>query len=386
MNSDALAFGIVVLATGLGLLGYTYALYPWLARRLPFRKPAVDVHPVPRRISVVMAARQPGAAVADKVASLLDAAAPRLDEIIVVLDGPDRAAREALEGLDDERLTVVEFDAWRGKADALNAGVLRTHGDILVMTDARQRVAAGAIARLVAALASPDVGAVSGALDIRRHEGNTTLLDLYWRHERALRDAEAGWDSAVGLSGALYAIKRTHWRALRPGLLLDDLAVAMNVVRSGARVAFANDAIVEDVPVGNDSTEFARKVRTLTGNFQYLAWNPWVFLPWRNRIWWQFLSHKVLRLLTPFAGLLVLVGAVIAAAPVFVLGATVAALAGLVAVVASRLGSRSAAAVARAMRSAMMLNGALLVAAANAFRGRWDVWGDPARPAFRPEP
>ena len=47
--------------------------------------------------------------------------------------------------------------------------------------------------------------------------------------------------------------------------------------------------------------EFRRKVRTLAGNFQLLGRQPSLLLPWRNPIWWQFVSHKVCRLMAPWA-------------------------------------------------------------------------------------
>ena len=42
-------------------------------------------------------------------------------------------------------------------------------------------------------------------------------------------------------------------------------------------------------------------MRTLAGNWQLLGLVPQAFLPWRNPIWFQFLSHKILRLFIPFA-------------------------------------------------------------------------------------
>ena len=382
--SDRVLAGAMSAALGGAVLTYTYALYPWLARQRRPRLPRSGNAADGRFVSVVIAARAPGADIASKAASLLAENSGHVHEIVVVLDGPDAVARRALEALGVESVVVVELPEWRGKAEALNAGVARARGDILVMTDARQRVDAGAIGRLVAVLGSPDIGAVSGALEIERVSGRATLLDWYWRQERSLRAAEARSDSAIGVSGALYAIKRSCWRPLPSGLLLDDLAVAMSVVRTGMRVAFASEAIVRDVPLGTHRTEFARKVRTLTGNFQYLAWNPWVLNPLSNRIWLEFVSHKLLRLLTPFATALMLIGllVVIGRSGIVVLlllgaGAAIA--------VALRRQSSAAGTIARLGGSALMLQGALIVAAANAVRGRWDVWSDPARPSFRGE-
>jgi biofilm PGA synthesis N-glycosyltransferase PgaC len=48
-------------------------------------------------------------------------------------------------------------------------------------------------------------------------------------------------------------------------------------------------------------------VRTLSGNFQLLGRLPAALTPWRNPIWLQFVSHKLLRLAAPWALLTMLV-------------------------------------------------------------------------------
>jgi hypothetical protein len=188
---------------------------------------------------------------------------------------------------------------------------------------------------------------------------------------------EAAWDSAVGVSGALYALKRQLWSPLPAGLLLDDVWVPFQVVRAGQRVAFAADAVATDVESGSDATEVARKVRTLTGNYQLIAWMPWLLDPRRNRLWWQFVSHKVLRLLTPFA----VVGCAAGMLLVFGLWAGVVVVTGVALpwVVRPAVPGGGLLGIAR---SGIAILAALLVAAFNAARGRWDVWTDPPRSTF----
>jgi len=68
--------------------------------------------------------------------------------------------------------------------------------------------------------------------------------------------------------------------------------------------------------------EFQRKVRTLTGNWQLCAWLPAVLVPWRNPVWAAFLCHKILRLLTPFLGAVLLTSLVLTLAEQVGAGAT----------------------------------------------------------------
>ena len=131
---------------------------------------------------------------------------------------------------------------------------------------------------------------------MRRHAAG-----LYWRYEKAIRKAEAELDSAVGATGAIYAIRRILYEPLPAGTLLDDVLVPMRVVLRGYRVAFEERAIAHDVASATLDAEFSRKVRTLAGNYQILQLEPCLLEPRWNPIWWQYLSHKVLRLLVPYA-------------------------------------------------------------------------------------
>jgi glycosyltransferase involved in cell wall biosynthesis len=56
-------------------------------------------------------------------------------EVIVVVDGPDPATREALAGCDDARLCIVELDASGGAAAARNVGVRHARGEWTALLD-----------------------------------------------------------------------------------------------------------------------------------------------------------------------------------------------------------------------------------------------------------
>ena len=45
--------------------------------------------------------------------------------------------------------------------------------------------------------------------------------------------------------------------------------------------------------------EFARKARTIAGTFQLFARERWLFNPLKNRLWFETISHKALRLALP---------------------------------------------------------------------------------------
>jgi hypothetical protein len=55
--------------------------------------------------------------------------------------------------------------------------------------------------------------------------------------------------------------------------------------------------------------EFHRKVRTLAGNFQLFQLAPWTLTP-QNRVLFQLVSHKIMRLIVPYLLILMLVSAI----------------------------------------------------------------------------
>jgi hypothetical protein len=104
----------------------------------------------------------------------------------------------------------------------------------------------------------------------------------------------------VGVSGSIYVIRREDLHELPHDVLLDDMFVPLGVVKRRKRVTLSHDAEAYDLAYA-DEQEFGRKVRTLAGNYQLVAKLPWLLVPGKNPVWFQFVSHKLLRLFCPWA-------------------------------------------------------------------------------------
>jgi hypothetical protein len=83
-------------------------------------------------------------------------------------------------------------------------------------------------------------------------------------------------------------------------LILDDVYVPFQIAVSGYRIAMATDAVGYDVPAVKQAAEFARKRRTMVGNIQLIRACPEILSPFRNPLFLRFVSHKLLRVLSPF--------------------------------------------------------------------------------------
>lgn len=297
-----------------GGIAYAYAGYPlWLfLLSLCRRRPHVKTPNTPS-ISIVIAARNEAGRIARKLENLAALEYPsELVEVIVVSDGSTDGTNELLRSRQSHNLKVICTEDHVGKAVALNEGVAAATGEIILFTDIRQMIEPGAVRELVANFADPRVGCVSGELMFGELEGSTGIarpLGLYWQMEKQIRRLESETGSVVGATGSLYAARRALIPTLPGGTLLDDVYIPLAIARSGSRVLFEPNARAWDNVVDEASTEFRRKVRTLTGNFQLIRVASWVINPFQP-LWFRFTSHKLSRLAVPW----LMIGALILAA------------------------------------------------------------------------
>lgn len=304
----------VVFWAALGIILYTYFGYPavlwaWCRLRRRAAQPGAPAgenwsgrkRALPR-IAVVIAAHNEAGVIRDKLRSVLALDYPRHRlSVIVVSDGSTDGTEDAVRSVGQGVRLIVARER-QGKAEALNRAVRAAECDILLMTDARQRLHPYAARALAQHFDDPRVGAVSGRLVLESDGGRELReIGLYWRYELWLRRREARIGSLLGTTGAIYAVRRRLWRPIPPDTILDDVFVPMALVLAGWRVTFEADAIAYDRCSASLEREFGRKVRTLAGNFQVLALLPQILNPLRNPVWFQYASHKLARLVVPFA-------------------------------------------------------------------------------------
>ena len=290
-----------------GFVAYTYVGYALLlAAYACFRSRPIHQATITPSVSVLIAARNEAERLPAKISNLLALQYPaHLLQILIASDGSTDNTADILRE-HAPRVTPVILSEPSGKAAALNALALGATGEILVFFDVRQEVDLDAVQQLVACFADPRVGAVSGELLLQDVSGKTSgeALGIYWKIEKAIRKLESQTGSVVGATGAIYAIRRELFVEIPPGALLDDVLIPMNIARLAGRVVFQPAAIARDIIFAEQGKEFARKVRTLTGNYQMLELAPWL-LSARNPLLFRFVSHKLLRLWVPlFLGLM----------------------------------------------------------------------------------
>ena len=295
-----------------GVVAYTYAGYPAVMAVLARVRPRPWRRVVePRSVSVVMAVHNGAHLLGAKLGHLLSLPETYVREVIVVSDGSTDGTAEMLAETRGSRVRSIVLPERVGKASALNVAVGRATSEVVLFIDIRPRAADGAIERLISSFADPAVGCVAGELVLDSSgldAAATAVSGVYWRYEQWIRNCEAAFDSPVGVYGGFYAARRGLLSPFPPGIVLDDMFQPLSIIRQGYRSVVDREAVVMDAWPGKVAGEFQRKVRTLAGNFELVRLAPWT-LSLRNRVLFQLVSHKLLRLVVPYCFLGMLLSA-----------------------------------------------------------------------------
>ncbi len=365
----------------IALVAYAYVLFPLLCALLAktFGKSPRSFDDFTPALTVIVASYNEEAKIATRVADILqqDYPADRL-QVLVVCDGC--SDQTAVRAKIDPRVRVLELPNNQGKAAALNAAMKTVTTDFVAFTDSRQRFAQGSLRALIAAFADESVGAVTGELVIGNADQSTNAagegVGLYWRMEKRLRSDEAALNWLHGVSGACYALRKSCYRDMPAGTILDDMWVPIHTRFAGYRVWMARNAIAYDVASARADEEFHRKLRTLAGNWQLMIRAPRIINPFANPVFFAWFSHKFCRLLVPWCLLLALLTPLFIQQPIYWL-AWFAQLAGysIAGLTLLRPGLTSKIPMASAAGAFVMLNlAALLSLPAYLFRPPQQLW------------
>jgi cellulose synthase/poly-beta-1,6-N-acetylglucosamine synthase-like glycosyltransferase len=300
---------LTVFLISLGFCAYTLFGYPLLLALLARRRDrSVRKAPMSPSVSVILPVHNGARWIGAKIESILALDyPPELVEILILSDGSTDGTNEVVRSFTNRAANVqLIVLPHGGKAAALNAGLARATGEVLFLTDVRQQLATDSLRNLVACFADPEVGVASGELVIREGAGaEEASVGLYWKYEKWIRKQLTRVDSVLGATGCIYAMRRELASSMPEGTLVDDMYLPLGAFFRGYRVILDDSALAFDYPTQLGS-EFRRKVRTLAGVYQIMGQYP-ALLGAGNRMRVHFFSHKVARLLMPWAMIAVLV-------------------------------------------------------------------------------
>jgi cellulose synthase/poly-beta-1,6-N-acetylglucosamine synthase-like glycosyltransferase len=296
-----------------GLVVYVYFGYPVLVDLLSrwrgvSRDPFKALPQLPS-VTVLIPAHNEERWIRRKIENTLDLDYPKGQmEIVVASDGSDDATAVIAGEFANRGVRVVAFPTRLGKQEMLNRLVPKATGEIIVATDTNALLAQDALRKLLRHFSNPAVGGATGrrVCIIQKRSAPSEGEGLYWRYDSWIRESESRVHSCLGAHGQLYAIRKAVFPHVEK--VGEDFYIPMKVIAStGQRIVYEPDAVAAIPAAANLSIEFERKAR---GGVAFLLTLPMMgelLVPWRSPVWWQFISHKVLRMFVPPALLLMLV-------------------------------------------------------------------------------
>lgn len=247
-------------------------------------------------VTVIIAAYNEEAVIADKIANTLAADYPSQQlQIIVAAQGSTDGTAAIAAGFSN--VLVLKSPERKGKAVAVNEAVQQAIHPVIVVTDANTLLTPQTLQKLVLKLNDDATGAVAGEKKVVDANGTTVSGEgLYWRYESWLKQQETVFYTVVGAAGELFAFKKELFVPVPSHAVTDDFFLSLSINMQGKKVAYAPDAISTEAASLSLKDEWNRKLRIAAGGIQSLFLLKNALNPFRYPLLsFQFFSHRVLR-------------------------------------------------------------------------------------------
>lgn len=287
-------------------IAHTYIIYPLTL--IYFSKPRIrgKQYDTTKKIAILIAAYNEEKVIGKKIDTILACDYPSENiSIYIGSDASTDATDQIIEGYSNTHKNIhfIKFEGRTGKAAIINALALNRTEDILILTDANVMFDPMAIKELTKHFTDEQTHLVcANILKVSdKNENIQPVEKRYLNLENRIKSLESdNWDLVIGAEGGCYAIRTSYYQPVPKNYFMDDFYITMGVLNKGAKVLFEPKALCyEDLP-SESSEEFRRKVRISIGNYQNLSTYKHLLWPFWKPLGYAFLSHKVLRWITPF--------------------------------------------------------------------------------------
>jgi len=257
-------------------------------------------------ISIIMSVYNEEDLISEKLRSIFHTSYP--DEKMELLVGSDASSDQTNEKLhiyanDQTGLRVFQFDSRRGKPAVINELRDEAMGEILILTDANVMFEKDTLFELVKNFKNRKIGLVGANIRNTGHDKTGISLQewTFISREIKMKYYEGKiWGTMIGAFGGCYAIRNEYYSRVPQGFAVDDFYITMKVIEKKKDCIMSLSATCMEDVSNRLSEEFRRKVRISSGNFQNLGVFSRLLWPLGTGLSFSFLSHKVLRWITPF--------------------------------------------------------------------------------------
>jgi cellulose synthase/poly-beta-1,6-N-acetylglucosamine synthase-like glycosyltransferase len=286
-----------------GTLLYAYLGYPLLLWALSrFRSRPVRKGVYEPTVSVIITAYNEERDLAAKLENTLAIDYPKEKlEIIVASDCSTDRTDDIARSFAPQGVRLHRQAERLGKTAAQNAAVELARGEIILFSDATTLYEPDVLRKMLPNFADPSVGCVAGRLVYVDPANSATGHGArsYWGYETFLKEHESRICSLIGVSGCLYAVRRSAYVPLYPEAC-SDFIIATKMVEQGLRAVYEPEAVAIEETNRRSDRELRMRVRVITQTISDLWRHRAMLNPRRSGFYAiELLSHKVLRYLAP---------------------------------------------------------------------------------------
>jgi len=289
---------------------YTYVLFPliigFISRNDKMNRETWSQSEDIPAVSILIAAFNEEKVIEEKLRSILATEYPSTK--LEILIGSDASTDKTIASIQDlaakdPRIIIHDFKERRGKPAVINDLVSFAKNPILILTDANVLFNPDTIYMMLRHFRNEKVGLVgANILNVGQMEDGISHQETsYIARENRIKYYEGiHWGVMMGPFGGCFALRKKLYKDVPSNFLVDDFYICMQVLKQNFVSINELQAICYE-DVSNDiAQEYKRKARISAGNFQNLrTFSEYLFKPF-SPLGFCFISHKVLRWLTPF--------------------------------------------------------------------------------------
>ena len=285
-------------------LFYTYVGYPLLIALISVLRPKRVLRgEYQPSVTMIIAAYNEERALAAKLENTLALDYPGEQlQVIVTSDCSTDRTDEIAQSFAGRGVLLHRQVQRRGKTAAQNAAVEKARGEIILFSDATSIYQTDVLRRIMPSFADPTVGCVGGRL-VYIDPGSSRVgrgAKSYWNYETFLKRHESRAGSLIGVSGCLYAVRRSAYVPLYDEAC-SDFIIATKMVEQGLRTIYEPEAVCTEETNQRQDSELKMRVRVIAQTFTDLWRHRSMLNPLRSGLYAvQMVSHKVMRYMVPF--------------------------------------------------------------------------------------
>lgn len=229
--------------------------------------------------SVIVPAYNEEKKIVGKIENLLEQNYSEM-EIIIMNDGSSDSTKTVVQNYLKQKnrsikVVFISLPKRQGKPSVINQAIQYCSGDILVITDADTLLKKNELKQFLKRFQDPKIGAICGRLVMSNYQDSSAsnIEESYRDVFDVIRLGESVLDSTPVFNGALIALRKSLFTALKSDTLADDTELSFKVRRQGFNTVFDPNTIVyTDTPQSfRDRT--TQKIRRAQGIIQSFYWN-----------------------------------------------------------------------------------------------------------------